>query len=150
MTDWRAVGVGAGAAAVYLAVLAAVPGLTSVRIEAIPLLLGTGLVAGSAAGLRADAGPDVGAWHGLVAGSVAGAGYATVLVVAFAENLPLGVFHGLNHVVATEAGKFPVIATRGPLVVAGIAGVGWAVIAALGLVAGRQAPLRETRGVLVE
>jgi hypothetical protein len=150
MTDWRAVATGAGAAAVYLAFLAFFPGLDGVRIEGVPLVLGTGLVAGAAAGLRADQGPGAGAWHGLLSGCVAGALFAVTLVVVFAENLPFGVFHGLNYVVALSAGQFPVVATNGQLVVAGIAGAGWAAIAALGLVAGRQAPLRESYGVIEE
>lgn len=150
MTDWRAVTTGAGAAAVYLAVLAFFPGLDGVRAEGIPMLLGTGLVAGSAAGLRADRSPQVGAWHGLLSGCLAGALFAVTLVVVFSQNLPFGVFHGLNYVVALSARQFPVVATNGELVVAGIAGSGWAAIAALGLVAGRQAPLRETYGVIEE
>lgn len=150
MTDWRAVGVGAGAAAAYLAVLALVPGLEHVRLEAVPLVLGTGLVAGAAAGLHAGGGPEAGAWHGLLAGSFAGGTFAVALVVAFTENLPLGAFRGLNYVVAHAAGEFPVVATRGTLVVAAIAGGGWAAIAALGLLAGRRAPLRETHRVVEE
>jgi hypothetical protein len=150
MTDWRAVTVGAGAAAVYLAFLTFFPGFEGVRIEAVPLVLGTGLVAGAAAGLRADRGPTAGAWHGLLSGCLAGALFAVTLVVVFTENLPFGVFHGLNYVVATSAGQFTVVATHGPMVVAGIAGAGWGAIAALGLVAGRQAPLRETYGVVEE
>ena len=150
MTDWRAVGTGVGATALYLAFLAFFPGLRAVRFEGIPLVLGTGLVAGSAAGLRANRGPTVGAWHGLLSGCVAGAMFAVTLVVVFAENLPFGVFHGLNYVLAVSAGRFPVVATNGELVVALVAGVGWAVIATLGLVAGRQAPLRETYGVIEE
>ncbi|WP_255195527.1 hypothetical protein [Halorarius litoreus] len=150
MTDWRAVVTGTGAATAYLAFLAFFPGLTGVRLEGVPLVLGTGLVAGAAAGIRADRGPQVGAWHGLLAGSLAGALFAVTLVSVFWSNLPFGVFHGLNYVLAVSAGRFPVVATHGPAVVAGIAGGGWAAIAALGLLAGRQAPLRETYGVIEE
>lgn len=150
MTDWRAVATGAVAAATYLAALAFVPGFEAVRLEGIPLVLGTGLVAGAAAGLGADRGSHAGAWHGLLAGSVAGGGFAVALVYVFWTNQPYGVFHGLNHLVATAAGEFPVIATHGQLVIAGLAGGGWAVIAALGLFGGRQAPKRETYRVVEE
>ncbi|WP_255149145.1 hypothetical protein [Halorarius halobius] len=150
MTDWRAVAVGAVAAAAYLGTLAFLPGLDRLRLTGVPLLLGTGLVAGAAAGLAADRGPETGAWHGLLAGSLAGALFAATLVYVFAANVPFGVFHGLNYVLAASAGQFPVVATHGRLVVAGLAGAGWAGIAALGLVAGRLAPLRETYHVIEE
>lgn len=148
--NWRAVSAGTAAALAYLAVLALLPGLERVRLAGVPLVLATGLVAGAASGLVADDGPLAGAWHGLLAGSLGGGAFAVVLVAVFAANEPYGVFHGLNYVVALSAGDFPVIATNGELVVAGIAGGGWAAIAALGLVAGRRAPLRETYGVIEE
>lgn len=150
MTDWRAVAVGAAAAAAYLAVLGFLPGLHAARLEAVPLVLGTGFVAGAAAGLRADRGPAAGAWHGLLAGCVAGGLFALATVYVFSVNEPYGVFHALNYLVATAAGTFPVVATHGRIVVGAVAGTGWAAIAALGLLAGRRAPMRETRAVVEE
>lgn len=148
MTDWRAVGLGVAAATVYLGVLAFTPGLDDVRLMGVPLVLATGLVAGAAAAIGTGQEPARGAWHGLLAGSVSGALFAVTLVVVFSENLPFGVFHGLNYVLAVSAGRFPVVATHGSLVVAAIAGIGWAGIAGLGLYAGRAAPKRETNAVV--
>ncbi|MFC7175710.1 hypothetical protein [Halosegnis marinus] len=148
-TDWRAVLAGAGAALAYLALLALAPGFDAVRLAGVPLVLATGLVAGAAAGLAADRGPGPGAWHGLLAGSLGGAAFAVTLVYVFSANEPYGVFHGLNYVVATSAADFPVVATHGRAVVAGIAGTGWTLIAALGIYAGHAAPRREG-GSLIE
>ncbi|MFB6117901.1 hypothetical protein [Halosegnis sp.] len=148
-TDWRAVVSGAGAAVVYLAVLALFPGLEGVRVAGVPLVLGTGLVAGAAAGMAADDGPAAGAWHGLLSGSLGGAIFAVTLVYVFAANEPYGVFHGLNHVLALSAADFTVVATHGRAVVAGVAGLGWVLIAVLGVYAGYVAPQRQG-GALVE
>lgn len=148
-TDWGAVVSGVCAAVVYIGILALFPGLEGVRFAGVPLVLATGLVAGAAAGVAADAGPRGGAWHGLLAGSLGGAVFAVTLVYVFAANEPYGVFHGLNYVLALSAGDFRVIATHGRLVVAGLAGVGWTVIALLGVYAGYAAPQREG-GALIE
>jgi len=147
--DPRAVVAGTAAALAYLAVLALLPGLERVRLAGVPLVLGTGLVAGAAAGLVADDGPVAGAWHGLLAGSLGGAAFAVALVTVFSLNEPYGVFHGLNYVVALSAGAVPVVATHGRAVVAGLAGGGWALIALLGVYAGHAAP-RRNDGALIE
>lgn len=159
MTEWRAVGVGFAAGTAYLAVLAFLPGLRALRWSAVALVLGTGLVAGAAAGLAAGGGPDApstpaavreGGWHGLLAGSLSGGLFAAAFVGALRMNTHLGVFFGLNYLLATSAGRFPVVATHGELVVAALAGLGWSVIAALGLYAGLRAPERETNAVVEE
>lgn len=147
MTDWRAVGTGGLAGAAYLTGLAILPWLVRLRVTTVPLLLGTGLVAGAAAGL-ADGSPTTGAWHGLLAGSVVGGLFAVTMAYAFATDAPLGAFHALNHVVATAAGEFPVIATHGPAVVGSLAGLGWGAIAGLGALGGRLAPMREGYAVV--
>jgi len=147
--DWRAVAMGTVAALTYLAALALFPGGERVRLAGIPLVLATGLVAGSAAGLVADDGPLAGAWHGLLAGSLGGAAFAVTLVTVFSLNEPYGVFHGLNYVVALSAGDFPVVATHSRAVVAGLAGGGWTLIALLGIYAGHAAPRRDG-GTLIE
>lgn len=148
-TEPRAVVHGGAAGSVYLLVLLLVPGLERVRIAGVLLVLASGLVAGATAGLAADDGPRPGAWHGLLAGSLAGG--ATAGLVAYTFTTPgaaRGVFYGLNYLVATSAGTFPVIARHGVLVVAGGAGIGWGVIAALGLYAGHRAPLRDSHSVI--
>lgn len=148
MTDWRAVAAGGAVAGGYLLLLATVPGLESARLAGVPLVLGAGLLAGATAGLAVDDGPRVGAWHGLLAGSLAGGLFAVAFVAVLSGNVAGGVFHGLNYVLATSAGEFPVVATHGTLVVGVLAGTGWAVIAALGLFAGSRAPQRESYRVI--
>lgn len=159
MTEWRAVAVGGGAGIAYLGFLAVLPGLRGLRWSAVPLVLATGLVAGVAAGLVAGGGPTVeadaeavrdGAWHGLLAGSLAGAVFAVAFVGALRTNTHVGVLYPLNYLFATSAGRFPVVAERGELVVATLAGLGWTVMAALGLYGGRAAPQRETSRLLEE
>lgn len=148
--DWRAVSAGTAAALAYLAVLALLPGLERVRLAGVPLVLATGLVAGTASGLVADDGPLAGAWHGLLAGSLGGAAFAVVLIAVFSANEPYGVFYGLNYVLALSAGDFPVVATHGRAVVAGLAGAGWALIALLGVYAGHAAPRRDAPSLIEE
>ncbi|PSP57201.1 hypothetical protein BRC72_09175 [Halobacteriales archaeon QH_7_66_36] len=150
LTDWRAVASGLGAALLYLAVLALFPGFEGVRFAGVPLVLGTGLVAGAAAGIAADDGPTTGAWHGLLSGSLGGAAFAVTLVYVFAANEPYGVFYGLNYVLALSAGDISVIATHGRTVVAGLAGTGWVLITVLGIYAGYTAPQREGRTLIEE
>lgn len=159
MTEWRAVATGAAAGTAYLGLLAVLPGLRGLRWTAVPLVLATGLVAGVAAGLVAGGGPTAeadarairdGAWHGLLAGSLAGAVFAVAFVGALRTDTHAGVFYPLNYLLATSAGRFPVVAERGGLVVAALAGLGWAGMAALGLYGGRAAPQRETSRLLEE
>lgn len=148
-TDPRAVVHGAVAGGVYLLVLLVVPGLERVRVAGVLLVLASGLVAGASAGIAADDGPWVGAWHGLLAGSLAGAITAGLVTYTFTTpGAARGVFYGLNYLVATAAGTFPAIASHGVLVVAVGTGVGWALIAALGLYAGHRAPLRDSYSII--
>lgn len=159
MTEWRAVATGAAAGVAYLGFLAFLPGLRGLRWSAVPLVLATGLVAGVAAGLTAGGKPGddatpadlrAGAWHGLLAGSLAGAVLAVAFVATLTTNTHLGVFYGLNYLLATSADRFPVVAERGGLVVAGLAGIGWGIVALLGLYGGRAAPQRESSGLIEE
>lgn len=130
-------------------VLLVVPGLESVRVAGVFLVLASGLVAGASASLAADQGPEAGAWHGLLAGSVAGGLAAGLVAYTFSTpGAARGVFYGLNYLVATSAGTFPVVASHGVLVVAVGAGIGWGLIAALGLYAGHRAPLRDSYSVI--
>lgn len=148
MTDWRAVFAGAGVGGGYLLALAVVPGLAAARLAGVPLVLGAGLLAGSAAALAADVDPHGGAWHGPLAGGIAGGVFAVCFVAVLFANVDGGVYHGFNYVLATSAGEFPVVRTHGLLVVGGLAGVGWALIAALGLWAGRRALLRDSHRLI--
>lgn len=151
MIDARAVATGVALGGLYIATLLWLPGMEQARLAAVPLMVATGLVAGSGAGLAADAGPRSGGWHGLAAGSLVGAGVAATLFYTFTvPGAASGAFYAANYLLATFAGQFPVIAQHGPVVLAVLAGLVWAGIAALGLYAGRQAPLRETSGVIVE
>lgn len=151
MTDARAVAAGVGLGALYVAALLWFPGLERARVAAVPLTLATGLVAGASAGLLADDGPRAGGWHGLLAGSAAGGLVAATTVYTFTvPGAASGAFYAMNYLLATSAGTFPVVAARGPLVLAVLAGLGWAGIAALGLYAGRRAPLREGGSLIVE
>lgn len=157
MIDWRAVVAGTAAGTAYLGFLASVPGLEELRWSAVALVLATGLVAGAVAGLLAGAAPAVdadagdvrdGALHGLLAGSLSGAVVAVAFVLSLRTNTHLGVFYGLNYLLATSASDFPIVRSRGDLVIAVLAGLGWSVIALLGLYAGREAPKRETHAIL--
>lgn len=151
MTDVKAVVVGVLASTVYIAALLWLPGMAAARLVVLPLLLATGLVAGAAASLAAADGPRVGAWHGLLSGTVAGGLVAAITIYTFSiPGASRGAFRAANSLVATAAGSAPVVAEHGPLVLAVLAGLGWAVIAALGLYAGRRAPLREGTGVIGE
>ncbi|WP_435193820.1 hypothetical protein [Natronomonas sp. EA1] len=140
--DWRAVLAGVGASVAYLLLLAGFPGTETVRLGGVPLVLATGLIAGATAGRLAPS-ARVGGWHGLCSGSLAGGLFAGSFWYLLAlPARPPGVYYGLNYLLAVSAGQFPVVATHGPLVVALLAGVGWAGIAVCGLYAGTRAPQR--------
>lgn len=149
--DMRAVATGVILGGVYVATLLWLPGMERARLAAVPLLLATGLVAGAGAGLAADNGPRTGGWHGLAAGTLVGAGVAaTILYTFIVPGAASGAFYAANYLLATSAGQFSVVAQHGSLVVAVLAGLVWGCVAALGLYAGRQAPLREDVGVIAE
>jgi hypothetical protein len=149
VTDVRAVVHGGAFGGVYLLVLLLLPGLERIRVAGVFLVLASGLVAGATAGLAVDDGPQAGAWHGLLAGSLAGAIAAVTVAYTFTTpGAARGVFYGLNSLVATSAATFPVVASHGVLVVAVGTGIGWGVIAALGLYAGHRAPLRDSYRII--
>lgn len=142
-TDWRAVGVGVAWGLGYLAVLS-VPVFSNLRWLAVPLVLATGLLAGAAAGGLAGRGVHEGGRHGLISGGLTGAGFAVALWVTFSTpGATSGVFWSLEYLLATSAGRFPVVATHGRLVVGALAVLGGLAIALLGEYAGRRAPARE-------
>lgn len=151
MASARAVAAGVALGGLYVAILLWLPGMERARLAAIPLVLATGLVAGAGAGIAADAGPRSGGWHGLAAGTLVGAGVAATILYTFSiPGAASGAFYAANYLLATSAGEFSVVAQHGPLVLAVLAGIIWGGIAALGLYAGRQAPLREEGGIIVE
>lgn len=148
-TNWRAVGVGVVWGLGYLLVLTT-PVFTRVRWFAVPLVLGAGLLAGATAGRLAERGVHEGGRHGFVAGSVTGVCFAVGFWLALSTpGLSGGIFWSLNYLLATNAGRFPLVATHGTLVVEALAVLGGFAIALLGEYAGRRAPTR-TAGVLIE
>jgi hypothetical protein len=151
MTDVRAVSLGVCWGVAYLAVLA-VPLFAAIRWMAIPLVLATGLIAGAAAGRAvSDPDPRKAGWHGFASAGLVGLGFAWGFYAMLAAvSPPPGVFYGLNYLLATNAGRFPVIATHGEWVVAGVSVAGGSLIALIGLFAGQRAPGRSDEFLLVE
>ena len=140
--DWPAVAVGFAWGVGYLAVLS-VPVFSGLRLAAVPLVLASGLLAGAAAGRLARRGDAAGGRHGFAAGLLTGACFTLGFWTALSTpGLSVGVFHGFNYLLATSAGRIRVIATHGPLVVSTLAVLGGVAVAALGYVAGREAPKR--------
>lgn len=140
--DWPAVGAGVAWGVGYLSLLS-VPVFSGLRWVAVPLVLASGLLAGAAAGRLARRDDEAGGRHGLAAGLLTGGCFATGFWVALSTpGLSVGVFYGFNYLLATSAGRVGMIATHGPLVVSTLAVLGGAAVAALGYVAGREAPRR--------
>jgi len=148
--DWPAVAVGFAWGAGYLAVLS-VPVFAGLRWTAVPLVLASGLLAGAAAGRLARRDARAGGRHGLAAGLLTGACFAAGFWTALSTpGLSVGVFYGFNYLLATSAGQVRLIATNGPLVVSALALLGGAAVAALGYVAGREAPKRGADAGFIE
>jgi hypothetical protein len=140
--DWPAVAVGFAWGTGYLAVLS-IPIFSGLRWVAVPLVLASGLLAGAAAGGLARREDEAGGRHGLAAGLLTGGCFAAGFLVALSTpGLSVGVFYGFNYLLATGAGRVRLIATHGPLVVTTLAVLGGGTVAALGYVAGREAPKR--------
>jgi hypothetical protein len=140
--DWPAVAAGVAWGVGYLALLS-IPVFSALRWAAVPLALASGLLAGAAAGGLARRDDGAGGRHGLIAGLLTGTCFAVGFWVALSTpGLSVGVFHGFNYLLATNAGRVRVIATHGPLVVSTLAVVGGATVAGLGYLAGREAPGR--------
>ena len=137
MGNRRAVLAGTGAGVGYLSVLAFTPTLQELPAVSLPLLFGTGVVAGVVAGTLADGSPG---HHGLLAGSLTGGVAGVAVVLVFFANEPYGVFNGLNRLAATRLAPID-LAFRYPDATTGlIAGGCWASIAAIAAYAGRFAP----------
>jgi hypothetical protein len=148
--DWPAVAVGFAWGVGYLAVLA-VPVFSGLRWTAVPLVLASGLLAGAAAGRLARREDEAGGRHGFAAGLLTGTCFALGFWVSLSTpGLSVGVFHGFNYLLATNAGRVRLIATHGPLIVSTLAVLGGAAVAALGYVAGREAPKRGDEPSFVE
>lgn len=148
--DWPAVGAGVAWGVGYLALLS-VPVFSGVRLMAVPLVLASGLLAGAAAGRLARRGDAAGGRHGLAAGLFTGSCFAAGFWTALSTpGLSVGVFYGLNYLLATSAGSVRVVATHGPLVVSTLAVLGGTAVALLGYLAGREAPKREAESRFVE
>lgn len=148
--DWPAVAAGVAWGMGYLALLS-IPVFSGLRLMAVPLVLASGLLAGAAAGRLARRDDEDGARHGLAAGLLTGTCLAAGFWVALSTpGLSVGVFYGLNYLLATSAGRVRVIATHGPLVVASLAVLGGVAVALLGYVAGREAPRRGTEPVFLD
>jgi len=140
--DWPAVGAGVSWGVGHLAVLS-IPVFSGLRWTAVPLVLASGLLAGAAAGRLARREDEAGGRHGLAAGLLTGSCFAAGFWLALGTpGWSVGVFYGLNYLLATSAGRVRVIATHGPLVVGAIALLGGATIGLLGFLAGREAPRR--------
>ena len=148
--DWPAVGAGVAWGVGYLALLS-VPVFSGLRWMAVPLVLASGLLAGAAAGRLARRDDEAGGRHGLAAGLLTGTCFAAGFWVALSTpGLSVGVFYGLNYLLATSAGRVGLVATHGPLVVATLAVLGGATVAGLGYLAGREAPRRRADPRFVE
>jgi hypothetical protein len=150
MLDARAVLVGVVWGGAYLALLA-VPVFSGVRWMAVPLVLATGLIAGSAAGRAAGGDPRRAGWCGFASAGLVGLGfawwfYATLAAVA----RPPGVFLGLNYLLARSAAWVPAVATHGQWVAVGVSVGGGGLIALVGLVAGQLAPGRSEAFLVIE
>lgn len=150
MVDIRAIAVGVLWGLAYLAVLA-VPLFAAIRWMAVPLVLATGLIAGAAAGRSVGGDPDRAAWYGFASAGIVGLAFAWGFYAMLAAvRAPPGIFYSLNYLLATNAGRFPLIATHGEWVVAGVAVAGGGLIALIGLFAGQRAPGRSDEFLLVE
>ena len=148
--DWPAVAAGVAWGVGYLALLS-VPVFSGLRWTAVPLVLASGLLAGAAAGRLARRGDDAAGRHGLAAGLFTGICFAVGFQVALSTpGLSVGVFYGLNYLLATSAGRVRVVATHGPLVVSSLAVLGGATVGLLGYVAGREAPKRDVEPRFLE
>lgn len=147
--DWPAVAAGVAWGVGYLALLS-VPVFSALRWTAVPLVLASGLLAGAAAGRLARR-EDAAGRHGFAAGLVTGGTFAVGFKVALATpGLSVGVFYGLNYLLATNAGRVRAIATHGPLVVSSLAVLGGALIGLFGFLAGREAPRRDAEPGFIE
>ncbi|RNJ26751.1 hypothetical protein [Halosegnis longus] len=144
MTNRGAVLAGWGAGVGYLAVLAFTPTLHELPAASLPLLFGTGVVAGVVAGTLAEDRTD---HHGLLAGSLAGGVAGAAIVLVFFANEPYGVFNGLNRLAATELSRFDVVFEYPDATTGLIAGSCWTIIAGIGAYAGGVAP--RLRGELI-
>jgi hypothetical protein len=150
MVNVRAVAVGVGWGLAYLVVLA-VPLFAAVRWMAVPLVLATGLIAGAAAGRSVGGDPTRAGWYGFTAAGLVGLAFAWGFYLMLAAvRSPPGIFYSLNYLLATSAGRFPVIAAHGELVVACVSVTGGGLIALIGLFAGQRAPGRSDGFLLVE
>lgn len=148
--DWPAVGAGVAWGVGYLALLS-IPVFSGLRLMAVPLVLASGLLAGAAAGRLARRDDAAGGRHGLAAGLLTGSCFAAGFWMALSTpGLSVGVFYGLNYLLATNAGSVRVIATHGPLVVSTLAVLGGTLVALLGYLAGREAPRRGSEPRFVE
>ena len=148
--DWPAVGAGVAWGVGYLALLS-IPVFSGLRLMAVPLVLASGLLAGAAAGRLARRDDAAGGRHGLAAGLITGSCFAAGFWMALSTpGLSVGVFYGLNYLLATNAGSVRVIATHGPLVVSTLAVLGGTLVALLGYLAGREAPRRGSEPRFVE
>jgi hypothetical protein len=149
---WRAVLVGVAWGVGYLAVCYLYPALERVGLVAGLLLLGSGALAGAAAGWLARGGPAESARHGLLAGAVTGVVFAAAFwhvlsVSRFNSLTPFGhggAFFAVKLSFVYSAGDFPVIARNPGRVGGAIAIAGGAVITLVAAYAGYVASVRET------